>query len=83
MYDLNEDYENELAKKRARSWAHGDRAARLAEVRRLTGIRKLAELPKPRVETFETLSHTGYRIEKLIIAPEEGISAARPLVLAR
>jgi hypothetical protein len=74
VYDLNEDYENELAKKRARSWAGGDRSARLAEVRRLTGIRPLAQLPKPRVETFDTLSQNGYRIEKLIISPEEGIS---------
>ncbi len=31
VYDLNEDYENELAKRRAASWASGDRAARLAE----------------------------------------------------
>ncbi len=74
VYDLNEEYENELAKKRAQSWAHGDRTALLAEVRRLTGIRKLAELPKPRVETLDTLSQTGYRIEKLVITPEEGIS---------
>jgi hypothetical protein len=74
VYDLNEDYENELAKKRAQSWDHGDRTARLAEVRRLSGIRKLAELPKPRVETLATQSQTGYRIEKLVITPEEGIS---------
>ena len=33
VYDLNEDYENELAKRRALSWASGNRAARLAEVR--------------------------------------------------
>jgi hypothetical protein len=72
-YDLNEEYENELAKKRAQAWARGDRAARLGEVRRLTGIRKLDQLPKPRVETLETLSRTGYRIEKLIITPEEGV----------
>jgi hypothetical protein len=72
-YDLNEEYENELAQQRAQAWEHGDRAARLAEVRRLTGIRKLDQLPKPRVETLETLSRTGYRIEKLIITPEEGI----------
>jgi hypothetical protein len=74
VYDLNEEYENELAKKRTQSWANGDRMALLAEVRRLTGIRKLAELPKPRVETLDTLTRTGYRIEKLVITPEEGIA---------
>ena len=51
VYDLNEDYENELAKRRAAAWATGDRAALLDEVRRLAGIRKLSELPKPRVES--------------------------------
>ena len=80
-YDLNEEYENELAKKRAQAWAQGDRAARLGEVRRLTGIRKLDQLPKPRVETLETLPQSGYQIEKLIITPEERITLPALLFL--
>ena len=74
MYDLNEDYENKLAKRRAASWATGDRAALLDEVRRVAGIRKLAQLPKPPVEVLDTLIRSGYRIQKLVIRPEEGIS---------
>ncbi len=73
VYDLNEDYENGLAKRRASSWASGDPAALLAGVRRLAGIRKLAELPKPRVEVCGTVNRSRYRIEQLAIVPEEGI----------
>ena len=80
VYDLNEDYENELAKKRAQSWAGGDRSARLAEVRRLTGIRPLAELPKPRVETFDTLSQRISHPEAHHLAGR-GHLAAGPLFL--
>ena len=73
VYDLNDDCENELAKRRASSWVSGERTALLAEVRRLAGIRKLADLPKPRVEPCGTVARAGYRIEKLAIAPEEGV----------
>ena len=73
VYDLNEDYENELAKRRASAWASGDATALLAEVRRLAGIRKLVELPQPRVDLCGTVARAGYRIEKLAISPEEGV----------
>lgn len=72
-YDLNEDYENELARRRKSSWATGDRAAMLAEVRRLAGIRPLADLPRPRVEKCGGVDRSGFRIERLAIMPEEGI----------
>ena len=74
VYDLNEDLENELARQRASQWATGDRAALLEQVRRLSGIRKLSELPKPQVEVLGTVARTRYKIEKLLIKPEEGIS---------
>ena len=73
VYDLNEDYENELAKRRASLWATGNRTALLEQVRRLSGVRKLAELPKPLVQTLGTAVRAGFRIEKLPIASEEGI----------
>ncbi len=74
VYDLNEDYENELAKRRESSWAAGDRGTLLEEVRRLAGIRRLADLPKPRVEILDTIVRKGYKIDKLLIQPEDGIS---------
>ena len=73
-YDLNEDYENELTKRREAAWANQDRGARLERVRQLTGIRKLDELPMPKVMVkYESEQRPGYRIEKLEIRLEEGI----------
>jgi hypothetical protein len=74
VYDLNEDYEHECAKRRAATWATGDRAVLLEQVRRLAGIRKLSELSNPKVESLGTVVRAGYKIEKLLIKPEEGIS---------
>lgn len=81
VYDLNEDREKELAKRRQERWATGDRAALLAQVRRLAGIRKLSELPKPKIETCGRIARNGYRIEILLIQPEEGISLPALLFL--
>jgi hypothetical protein len=72
-YDLNEDRENELAQRREKLWATGDQKAMLERVRQLAGIHKLSELPKPDVKTVGSLARTGYKIEKLMIRPEEGI----------
>jgi cephalosporin-C deacetylase-like acetyl esterase len=80
-YDLNEDYENELAQRRASAWASIDSTALLQQVRRLTGIRKLSELPKPRVEILGNLALQGYRIEKLLLKPEDGIALPALLFL--
>ena len=44
-YDLNDDYENELAPRRAAAWADQDRAVLLERVRQIAGIRKLDQLP--------------------------------------
>jgi cephalosporin-C deacetylase-like acetyl esterase len=81
VYDLNEDYENQLAKRRESSWAPGDRKALLEEVRRVAGVRKLADLPEPQVETLDTIARAGYKIEKLVIRPEDGIALPALLFL--
>jgi hypothetical protein len=73
VYDLNEEYENELFLRRQSSWAAKDTATLLDEVRRLAGIRRLEQLPKPRVEIVDTVARSGYTIKKLVIQPEEGI----------
>jgi dienelactone hydrolase len=80
-YDLNDDYENQLAPRRKSSWASGDRTPLLQQVRQLAGIRQLAQLPKPKVESVGTLARAGYSIEKLVISPEEGISLPALLFL--
>lgn len=73
VYDLNRDNEKELAGRRKAAWAAGKPAALLDQVRKLAGIRKLSELPKPSAETVGTVARTGYRIEKLLITLDKGI----------
>jgi dienelactone hydrolase len=72
-YDLNEDYERQLATARVTAWKAGERGQLLAKVRQLAGIRRLEELPKPKVENLGDVQRTGYRIERLLMTVEEGI----------
>ena len=72
-YDLNEDYEKQLAVRRTETWKAGARTQLLARVRQLAGIRRLEELPRPKAENFGSVQRTGYRIEKLLLRPEEGV----------
>ncbi len=72
-YDLDDDYQRELARRREKLWAREDQASRLQRVRQLAGIRPLDELPLPQVEKGATLQRSGYRVEKLVLQPEEGI----------
>jgi dienelactone hydrolase len=73
-YDLNLDLESQLAEKRKKFWKETAPADAMAEVRRITGIRKLADLPEPKVEKAGQLPREGYRVEKLILKPEPGIA---------
>ena len=72
-YDLNEDYEKELAVRRAEMWKTGDRGQLLAKVRQIAGIRRLEELPKLKPGNFGIVQRNGYRILKILLEPEEGI----------
>lgn len=72
-YDLNRDYEKELAEHRKKLWTASDHAELLQQVRAIAGIRKLTELPAPQVDSSGTVEHNGYSIRKMTITPEEGI----------
>jgi cephalosporin-C deacetylase-like acetyl esterase len=72
-YDLNRDYEKELAGKRKKLWNNTNKVELLDEVRKITGIRKLTELPEPKVKSTKTVEQNGYQIRKLIITPEDNI----------
>ena len=72
-YDLNRDYEKELAARRKKLWTTGDEAELLGEVRKIAGIRRLEELPEPKVTTTRTVERDGYQVRKIILTPEEGI----------
>ena len=72
-YDLNRDFEKELVERRRRLWKTVEHAELLERVRKLAGIRKLAGLPRPRVERVGVVQRSGYRLDKLILKPEHGI----------
>jgi len=73
VYDLNREYEKDLAKQRKRLWTKTESAELISQVRKIAGIRRLSELLKPEVEEFDVIERDGYRIKKMIIKPEEGI----------
>ncbi len=67
IFDLNIEYEQQLAEQRHRLWTQGDTKKILAKVRDVTGVRKLQDLPRPTREDSGSLQRQGYRIEKLIL----------------
>jgi dienelactone hydrolase len=72
LFDLNRDWEQRLAAGRKQLWQ--DKPAALREVRRITGIRPLADIPPLKAENVGALERDGYRIEKLLLHVEPGIS---------
>ncbi len=73
-YDLNEDYENQLAQQRAAAWKDGARPELLEKVRHLAGIRPLENLPKPKVEQLRTIAREGYSIDVMLLQFDDAVS---------
>ena len=73
VYDLNRDRAAELAAQRQAAWSDGPPEDWCDQVRRLAGIRPLAELPEPSVHRLDVLPREGYQIHPLVFSPEEGI----------
>ena len=73
VYDLNVEEEERLAEARREFWKEAGTEKALEEVRRISGIRPLAELPEMKWEKTGTLDRDGYRIDKLVLRPEAGI----------
>jgi len=74
VYDLNVELSDQLAKQRETFWRNNDKAKALDVVRRITGIRRITDLPVPRCEKTTTIQRDGYRIDKLLIHPKDGIA---------
>jgi len=72
-YDLNRDYEKELSGRRKKLWAKKDSAELLGRVRRLAGIRKLENLPKPKVRKLDNIKREGCKIRKMALISEDGV----------
>lgn len=73
VYDLNRDLETELAAERKRLWREAGPTKAMAEVRRISGIRSLDDLPNVSVEKVGSVARKGYRIDKLVLCSEPGI----------
>lgn len=71
-YDLNTDLETKLAEKRKTIW-QGDKSKALDAVRKITGIRKPADLPKLKCKKTGTIQRNGYHIDKLALTVEPGL----------
>jgi hypothetical protein len=72
-YDLNRDFEKELANRRKKLWANIMRVDLFDYIRRLCGIRKLTELLKPTIENVGVIARPGYNIRKVILKLEQGV----------
>ena len=72
-FDLNMDLEERLAEKRRRFWEHATNEEAMAQVRELSGIRRLEELPPLQYRHVGTIKREGCRVDKLLLEPEPGI----------
>ncbi len=73
VYDLNAELEAGYVAGRAALWS-GDTGAALARVREIADIRPLDQVPECTVETLGTVERGGYRIEKQVFVPSDGIA---------
>lgn len=69
--DINLELAEKYAAGRKSLWQN--REAALAEVRRLSGIRPLDELPQPKIEHTGSVRRSGYMVGKLVLESEPGI----------
>ncbi len=74
-YDLNIELEEKLAQERNELWQQAAKTEALAKVRKIAGIRALADLPKCECTTVASTEYGDrHKLVKLILRPEKGIS---------
>jgi hypothetical protein len=72
VYELNRSQNDALKLLRAQRWAKGAETG-LEDVRRVTGIRRVSDLPPCTSMVVERIRREGYVVEKKIFRPESGI----------
>jgi cephalosporin-C deacetylase-like acetyl esterase len=75
-FDLNVEIEARLAGERQAFWEKSARSEALAEVRKLVGVRKLAEIPPPKMVEAGRVDRDGYHIDKLVLHTDSGVPLA-------
>jgi len=73
IFDLHRQEAERLRALRTGSWKKLSDDERRAAVRQTIQLPPLDKIPAPKVENRGNLTRNGYRIEKLVLTPEEGI----------
>jgi len=73
VFDLNADYERQLASRRKQLWSTATRDDLRQRIRNLTGSRHLADIPHLHAAKTADIARDGYRIEKLLLTRTGGI----------
>ncbi len=73
VFDINVEYETQLAAKRHEFWSNTPKAEALKAVREIVKVSELDKLPPVKFSTAGTVERSGYRIDKLIIEPAHGM----------
>jgi cephalosporin-C deacetylase-like acetyl esterase len=73
VFDLNAEEEQRLASGRRDLWSKSDKTNGLATVRKLAGIRPLAEIPEAKREKAGKVSRDTYHIDKLVLSTDSGV----------
>lgn len=73
VFDLNAEYEADLAKHRRQLWRETPRAEMTARIREMIGIRPNSELQPPKFEDLGRIKRENYHIDKLLLRTDSGI----------
>ncbi|HWA99773.1 MAG TPA: hypothetical protein VG713_14820 [Pirellulales bacterium] len=73
VFDYNADWETRLSLARHQLWKNTGKPDLFDRIRKLAGIRALAELPKAKVKLVSKSERNGYELRKLTLSPDRGI----------
>jgi dienelactone hydrolase len=73
VWDINNDLADQLAEQRKAQRNGESKEDLLKNVRDITRIRPLSELPALEAQTIATAQQSGYRVENLVLRPEPGL----------
>ncbi len=73
LFEINDGLNQQLAKQRAELWSSGDLKPLREQVRKVSGIAQLSELPRPEFKEVGIIQRPGYQITKLVVTPAHGV----------
>lgn len=74
VLDFNKDALDAAARERRTFTKAASRDDRIAKIRSIAGVRPLKDLPEPEVKQAGDIDRGAYKIEKLILTPEPGVT---------